>query len=132
MKYIKTLFVATIVLVFCILYVQNQEVFTHQFKLKLDFSVIKIGPYLVYNVALIGLSFFTGVLFSIIYGVFHASGKGAELTKKDQKIRELSAEISKLKSEISQLEDKIKELESKEEDKGETTNLGGFTPSSSS
>lgn len=97
MKYLKTIFVAIIIVVFCVLYVQNEAVFTHQFRLNFDLSVYKVGPYLVYNVALIGAAFVLGVLFSLIYGIFHSTGKSSELSKKDAKIRDLENRISDMK-----------------------------------
>lgn len=105
MKYIKTIFVAIIIVVFCVLYVQNEDVFTYQFRLNFDLSVYKIGPYLVYNVALIGAAFVLGVLFSVIYGVFHSGGKSSELSKKDEKIRGLQNKISDLENKLSEKED---------------------------
>ena len=97
MKYLKTIFVALILVVFCILYVQNEEVFTHQFRLNFDLSVYKIGPYLVYNVALIGVAFVIGVIFSVLYGVLHSSGKSSEVNRKNERIRELEDEVSDLR-----------------------------------
>ena len=97
MKYLKTIFVALILVIFCILYVQNQEVFTHQFRLNFDLSFYKIGPYLVYNVALIGVAFAIGVLFSVLYGVLHSSGKSSEMNRKNDRIRELEDEVSDLR-----------------------------------
>lgn len=120
MKYFKTIFIAAIVVIFCVLYVQNEEVFTNQFRLSFDLSVYKIGPYLVYNVALIGAAFLLGVIFSVIYGVFHSGSKGSEISKKNQKIKELENEVSDLKD---QLKSKSQESVS------ETTNL--FSPPSS-
>ncbi len=105
MKYIKTIFVAIIVVVFCVLYVQNEDVFTYQFRLNFDISVYKIGPYLVYNVALIGASFVLGVLFSVIYGVFHSTGKSSELNKKDEKIKSLETKVSDLEQQLSEKEE---------------------------
>lgn len=105
MKYIKTIFVAAIVVIFCVLYVQNEDVFTHQFRLNFDLSVYNVGPYLMYNVALIGVAFFLGVLFSVIYGVFHSGGKSSELNKKDEKIRSLENKISDLESKLSNREE---------------------------
>lgn len=99
MKYLKTIFVAIIIVVFCVLYVQNEDVFTNQFRLNFDLSIYKIGPYIVYNVALIGAAFVLGVLFSLIYGIFHTTGKSSELSKKDAKIRELENRISEMKKE---------------------------------
>lgn len=120
MKYFKTIFIAAIVVIFCILYVQNEEVFTNQFRLSFDLSVYKIGPYLVYNVALIGTAFLLGVIFSVIYGVFHSGSKVSEISKKNQKIKELEKEVSDLKD----------QLKSKSQESGtETTNL--FSPPSS-
>lgn len=123
MKYIKTLFVALIVVVFGVIYVQNQDLFTHQFRLVFDISVFKMGPYLVYNVALIGIAFLIGVVFSVLYGVFHTSGKPSGDRKKDERIRQLENEISELENKLS---------ESEKDKEKNTGGAGLFSPPSGS
>ena len=100
MRFVKILFMLVLFVLFAILYVQNQDVVNHVFKFKLDLSFAKIGPYLVYNILIIGIAFIIGVLFSTILGALNTSGKSSELRQKNKRIKELETEVLDLENKL--------------------------------
>jgi len=89
MRFIKIIILALIFVVALVLIIQNQEVFTHKFELKLDLLVYQIGPYIATNLVLVVVAFLIGVIFAIIWGAFHSVSMKAELREKDKRIKEL-------------------------------------------
>ncbi|HXG31352.1 MAG TPA: LapA family protein [Thermodesulfobacteriota bacterium] len=89
MRFIKIIVLALIFVVALVLIIQNQEVFTHKFELKLDLLVYQIGPYIATNLVLVVVAFLIGVIFAIIWGAFHSVTLRAELREKDRRIKEL-------------------------------------------
>lgn len=106
MKYIKIIFIAVVVILFCTVYIQNREIFDHQFKLELDLYAYKMTPYYVYNVAIIGIAFLLGVLFSVVLGVFHSTGKSSEIKSKERRIKQLETEVLDLENKLTEKDKK--------------------------
>lgn len=119
MRFIKILFVLILFVLFAILYVQNQEVVNHVFRFKLDLPFLKVGPYLVYNILIIGISFIIGALFAAVFGALSSSGKSAELRQKNKRIKELETEVLDLENKLMK------------KDSGSTSDISAFTSASS-
>lgn len=91
MKFIRTILIAIFVVLVIVLFLQNQDVFTHQFELKLDLIFVGIGPYLTTNIVIIMVTFILGVLFAVLWGVFHAASLRSRLKEQQRKINQLEA-----------------------------------------
>ena len=89
MRFIKIIIIALLFVVALVLIIQNQEVFTHKFELKLDLIVYKIGPYLTSNLVLTVAAFLTGVFFAVIWGAFSSVALRSKLREKERRIKEL-------------------------------------------
>ena len=91
MKFIRILLLAIFVVLVIVLFIQNQEVFTHDFELKFDVKFFKIGPYLTKNIVIIIVTFMLGVLFSVLWGAFHFSSLKSRMKEQQRRINELEA-----------------------------------------
>ncbi len=100
MRIIRTLLILIIIILICVLYIQNQEIVNHVFKFKLSLPFFKYGPIGIYNIGIIGAAFVFGVLFTLILGALRVSGKGSEIKSKNKKIKELESEISFLEKKV--------------------------------
>ena len=100
MKFIRIIILAIFVVLVIVLFVQNQDVFTHNFELKLDGKFFKIGPYLTTNIAIIMVTFILGVLFSVLWGAFHAGSLKSRMKEQQRKINELEAHRTESTSSI--------------------------------
>ncbi|GBD38408.1 hypothetical protein HRbin37_00657 [bacterium HR37] len=89
MKFIKIIILALLFVLALVLIIQNQEVFTHQFELKLNLGFYQIGPYITSNLLLIVASFLIGVVFAVIWGAFYAASMRGEIKEKNKIIKEL-------------------------------------------
>jgi hypothetical protein len=104
MRYIKVLFIILIILLFAILYTQNEDMFTRQVQLGLDLKFYEIGPYITMNVVIILAAFAIGAVVAIIYGVLQSIGSGSESKEKSRRIRELEAKNRELTDELQRVE----------------------------
>ena len=91
MRFIRILLLALFVVLVIVLFIQNQEVFTHNFELKLDVKFYKIGPYLTTNIVIIMVTFILGVLFSVLWGAFHSASLKSRMKEQQRRINELEA-----------------------------------------
>lgn len=89
MKFIRIILLAIFVVLVIVLFIQNQEVFTHGFELKLDVKLYKIGPYLTANIVIIMVTFILGVLFSVLWGAFHSGSLKSRIKEQQRRINEL-------------------------------------------
>ncbi len=89
MRFIKILILAILFVIALVLIIQNQNVFTQQFELKLDLMVYQIGPYITSNLVLVVSAFLIGVLFALIWGAVSTVSFRSRLREKDQRIKEL-------------------------------------------
>jgi uncharacterized membrane protein YciS (DUF1049 family) len=92
MKFAKIIIVTVFFILALTLVIQNQEVFNHQFPLKLDLKVYQIGPYLTSNIVLLACCFLIGVIFAIIWGAFYAVSMRNQIKERDNKIKELQSQ----------------------------------------
>jgi uncharacterized integral membrane protein len=100
MKFIRIILLAIFVVLVLVLFVQNQEVFTHGFELKLDVKFYRIGPYLTTNIVIIMVTFILGVLFSVLWGAFHSGSLRSRINQQQRKINELEAHRTESTSSI--------------------------------
>jgi lysylphosphatidylglycerol synthetase-like protein (DUF2156 family) len=100
MKFIKIILLAVFVVLVIVLFVQNQEVFTHDFELKFDIKFYKIGPYLTTNIVIILVTFIVGVLFSVLWGAFHSGSLKSRMKEQQRRINELEAHRTESTSSI--------------------------------
>ena len=100
MKFIKIILLAVFVVLVIVLFVQNQEVFTHDFELKFDIKFYKIGPYLTTNIVIILVTFIVGVLFSVLWGAFHSGSLKSRIKEQQRRINELEANRTESASSI--------------------------------
>jgi hypothetical protein len=100
MRYIKVLFIILIILLFAILYTQNEDMFTRQVQLGLDLKFYEIGPYVTMNVVIILAAFAIGAVVAIIIGVLQSIGASSGSKEKSRRIRELEARNRELMDEI--------------------------------
>ena len=98
MKFIKIIILALIFVLFIALVIQNQQVFTQAFSLKLNLNFYQIGPYLVTNLVLIAVSFLIGVIFAVLYGALSAVSMRRELREKDRRIKELERQRTEVRT----------------------------------
>ncbi|MGB7292717.1 MAG: LapA family protein [Thermodesulfobacteriota bacterium] len=91
MKFIRIILLAIFVVLVIVLFIQNQEVFTHDFELKFDIKFYKIGPYLTTNIVIILVTFIVGVLFSALWGAFHSGSLKSRIKEQQRRINELEA-----------------------------------------
>jgi len=91
MKFIRIILLAIFVVLVIVLFIQNQEVFTHGFELKLDVKFYKIGPYLTTNIVIIMVTFILGVLFSVLWGAFHSGSLKSRIKEQQRRINEFEA-----------------------------------------
>ena len=91
MKFIRIILLAIFVVIVIVLFIQNQEVFTHGFELKFDVKLLKIGPYLTTNIVIIMVTFILGVLFSVLWGAFHSGSLKSRMKEQQRRINELEA-----------------------------------------
>lgn len=89
MKFIRIIITALLFVLALVLIIQNQEVFTHKFELKLDLMFYKLGPYLISNLVLTVVAFLIGVFFAAIWGAFSSVGLRSRLREKEKRIKEL-------------------------------------------
>jgi putative membrane protein len=89
MRFIKIIIIALLFVVALVLIIQNQEVFTHKFELKLDLMVYKVGPYLTSNLVLTVAAFLIGVFFAVIWGAFSSVTLRSKLRERERRIKEL-------------------------------------------
>lgn len=89
MRFIKIILLAVIVVLVIALVIQNQEVFTRTFDLKLDLNFYRIGPYITSNLVLIASVFLIGVFFAVLWGALYTGTKRADLREKDRRIKDL-------------------------------------------
>ena len=120
MRFIKILFILVLFVFFAILYIQNQEIVSHVFRFKIDLPFLKVGPYLVYNILIIGITFVIGAIFAAVFGALSSSGKSAELRQKNKRIKQLETEVLDLENKLMK------------RDSGSTTDISSFTSASSS
>ncbi len=92
MKSIKIIIIAIFFILALALIIQNQEVFTTKFPLKLDLKVYQIGPYMTSNIVLLVSAFLIGVIFAIIWGAFYAVSMRRQIKEKDNRIKELETQ----------------------------------------
>lgn len=98
MKFIKIIILAFIFVLFIALVIQNQQVFTQAFSLKLNLNFYQIGPYMVTNLVLIAVSFLVGVIFAVLYGALSAVSRRRELREKDRRIKELERQRTEVRT----------------------------------
>src|SRR5919108_3299647 len=98
MKFVKIILLALIFVLFIALVIQNQQVFTHVFSLKLNLNFYEIGPYLVTNLVLIAVSFLVGVIFAVLYGALSAISMRTELREKNRRIKELEKQKTEVRT----------------------------------
>ena len=98
MKYIKLIIIALIVLIVFTAIIQNQEIFTQNYKFQLDLKVYQTPAYYITNYAIIGISFALGIILSLFLGIFSSSRKRSELRDKNQRIKDLEKEISSIQT----------------------------------
>ena len=98
MKYIKLIIIALIILIVFTAIIQNQDIFTQDYKFQLDFKVYQTPAYYIKNYAILGIAFALGIILSVFLGIFSSSKKRSELKSKNQRIKELEKEISSLQT----------------------------------
>ena len=91
MRFIRILLLAIFVVLVIVLFIENQEVFTHDFELKLDLKFFKIGPYLTANIVIIMVTFILGVLFSVLWGAFYSCSLKSRIKEQQRRINELES-----------------------------------------
>ncbi len=100
MRFIKIIILAIFVILVIVLFIQNQEVFTHNFELQLDLKFYKIGPYLTTNIVIIMVTFILGVLFAVLWGAFHSGSLKSRMKEQQRRINELEAHRTESASSI--------------------------------
>lgn len=92
MKFAKIIIIALFFILALTLIIQNQEVFSTKFPLKLDLRVYQIGPYGTSNIVLLVCAFLIGVIFAIAWGAFYAVSIRRQIKERDNKIKELQSQ----------------------------------------
>ncbi|HZX15103.1 MAG TPA: LapA family protein [Thermodesulfobacteriota bacterium] len=92
MKFAKIIIIALFFILALTLIIQNQEVFSTKFPLKLDLKVYQIGPYETSNIVLLVCAFLIGVFFAIAWGAFYAVSIRNQIKERDSKIKELQSQ----------------------------------------
>lgn len=100
MRFLKIILLAIFVVLVIVLFIQNQEVFTQTFELKLDLKFYHIGPYLTTNIAIILVTFVIGVLFAVVWGAFHSGTLKSRLREQQKRIKELEAQHQENRSSL--------------------------------
>lgn len=98
MKYIKLIIIALIIIIVFTAILQNEDIFTQDYKFQLDFKVFQTPAYYIKNYAILAISFALGIILSIFLGIFSSSRKRSELKTKNQRIKELEKEISNIQT----------------------------------
>lgn len=89
MRFIKILIQAIIFVGLILVIFQNQEVFTHEFQLRLDLQIWNSGTFVTSNIVLIAAAFLLGVILTILWGAFSSAGKSSTIKQQRKKIKEL-------------------------------------------
>lgn len=92
MRFIKIIILAICVILVIAFFTQNQEVFTHDFELKLDLKFFQIGPYLTTNIVIILVTFLIGVLFAIVWGALRSGSLKSRIKEQQRRINELETQ----------------------------------------
>jgi len=100
MRFLKIILLAIFVVIVIVLFIQNQEVFTKTFELKLDLKFYRIGPYLTTNIAIILVTFVIGVLFAVVWGAFYSVSLKSRLKEQQKRIKELEAQHQENRSSL--------------------------------
>ena len=100
MRYLRTIFIVIIIILFAIIYTQNLDVFTYTFELKMDLNKYFIGPYITKNIVLILGAFVVGAFVALVFG---ALGSMTASSEAKRKIKNLQAQVKELQAHIKEL-----------------------------
>ena len=101
MKHVKRFFLLVICCFVAVFFIQNLEIVTHVFRIKLDFFFYKYSGG-VYNAGILGVSFLLGAFVFFLLSFSRGRSRKSELKRSRETVKNLEEKVGKLEVELIQ------------------------------